>query len=122
MPIDTIFKTLDELRDLRPDFISVTFGAGGSENCDNALAIAKRIQDECKVESVIHMPAINMTKDDAQFCLEQFQNAGIENILGLKVEKGILKIEPCIPEKWEEYIIKYRYKTSIYNIKIRKEV
>ncbi|MDY5918474.1 MAG: methylenetetrahydrofolate reductase, partial [Treponema sp.] len=35
MPIDTIFKTLDELRDLRPDFISVTFGAGGSENCDN---------------------------------------------------------------------------------------
>ena len=48
-----------------------------------------------------------------------FLNAGIENILGLKVEKGILKIEPCIPEKWEEYIIKYRYKTSIYNIKIR---
>ena len=87
MPIDTIFKTLDELRDLRPDFISVTFGAGGSENCDNALAIAKRIQDECKVESVIHMPAINMTKDDAQFCLEQFQNAGIENILALRGDK-----------------------------------
>ncbi|MGN1271330.1 MAG: GH36-type glycosyl hydrolase domain-containing protein [Clostridia bacterium] len=48
-----------------------------------------------------------------------FLNAGIENILGLKVEKGILKIEPCIPEKWEEYSIKYRYKTSIYNIQIR---
>ena len=48
-----------------------------------------------------------------------FLNAGIENILGLKVEKGILKIEPCIPEKWEEYSIKYRYKTSIYNIKIK---
>ena len=94
MPIDTIFKTLDELRDLRPDFISVTFGAGGSENCDNALAIAKRIQDECKVESVIHMPAINMTKDDAQFCLEQFQNAGIENILALRGDKVEGKI-PC---------------------------
>ena len=48
-----------------------------------------------------------------------FLNAGIENILGLKVEKGILKIEPSIPEKWEEYSIKYRYKTSIYNIKIK---
>ena len=48
-----------------------------------------------------------------------FLNAGIENILGLKVENGILKIEPSIPEKWEEYSIKYRYKTSIYNIKIK---
>lgn len=48
-----------------------------------------------------------------------FLNAGIENILGLKVQNGILRIEPCIPQKWEEYSIKYRYKTSIYNIKIK---
>lgn len=87
MPIETIFRTLDELKDLKPDFISVTFGAGGSENCDNSLKIAKRIQDECKVKSVIHLPAINMTKQDAQFCLEQFQNAGIENILALRGDK-----------------------------------
>lgn len=94
MPIDTIFSTLDELKDLRPDFISVTFGAGGSENCDNALAIAKRIKDECKVESVIHMPCINMTKADATYCLEQFQNAGIENILALRGDRVEGK-EPC---------------------------
>jgi len=94
MPIDTIFNTLDELKDLRPDFISVTFGAGGSENCDNALAIAKRIKDECQVESVIHMPCINMTKADANYCLEQFQNAGIENILALRGDRVEGK-EPC---------------------------
>ena len=94
MPIDTIFNTLDELKDLKPDFISVTFGAGGSENCDNALAIAKLIKDECKVESVIHMPCINMTKADAEYCLEQFQNNGIENILALRGDKVEGK-EPC---------------------------
>lgn len=94
MPIDTIFSTLDELKDLKPDFISVTFGAGGSENCDNALAIAKRIKDECKVESVIHMPCINMTKKDAKYCLEQFQNAGIDNILALRGDRVEGK-EPC---------------------------
>lgn len=94
MPIETIFSTLDELKDLRPDFISVTFGAGGSENCDNALAIAKRIKDECKVESVIHMPSINMTKADAKYCLEQFQTAGIENILALRGDRVEGK-EPC---------------------------
>ncbi len=94
MPIDTIYDTLDQLKDLKPDFISVTFGAGGSENCDNALAIAKRIKDECKVESVIHMPCINMTKADAKYCLDQFQAAGIENILALRGDRVEGK-EPC---------------------------
>ena len=56
MPIDTIYSTLDELKDLKPDFISVTFGAGGSENCDNTLNIAKRIKEVCGVEPVVHMP------------------------------------------------------------------
>ena len=94
MPIDTIFSTLDELKDLHPDFISVTFGAGGSENCDNALAIAKRLKDVCHVESVIHMPCLNMTRSDAGFVLEQFQGAGIENILALRGDKVEGK-EPC---------------------------
>ena len=87
MPIDTIFSTLDELKGLSPDFISVTFGAGGSENCNNSVAIAKHIKDVCDVESVIHMPALNMTKADAQFVLEQFQQAGIDNILALRGDK-----------------------------------
>ena len=87
MPIDTIFSTLDELKGLSPDFISVTFGAGGSENCKNSVEIAKHIKNVCYVESVIHMPALNMTKADAQFVLEQFQQAGINNILALRGDK-----------------------------------
>ena len=87
MPIDTIFSTLDELKGLSPDFISVTFGAGGSENCDNAVAIAKHIKDVCNVESVIHMPCLNMTRSDAQYVLEQFQQAGIDNILALRGDR-----------------------------------
>ena len=87
MPIDTIFSTLDELKGLSPDFISVTFGAGGSENCNNSVEIAKHIKNVCNVESVIHMPALNMTKADAQFVLEQFQQAGIDNILALRGDK-----------------------------------
>ena len=87
MPIDSVFSTLDELKDLNPDFISVTFGAGGSENCDNSIAIAKRIKDVCHVEPVIHMPCLNMTRADAKFVLEQFRQAGIENILALRGDK-----------------------------------
>ncbi len=85
--IDTVFNTLDELKGLCPDFISVTFGAGGSENCNNSVEIAKHIKDVCGVESVIHMPCLNMTRQDAQYVLEQFQEAGIDNILALRGDR-----------------------------------
>ena len=85
--IDTVFSTLDELKGLSPDFISVTFGAGGSENCNNSVEIAKHIKNVCGVQSVIHMPCLNMTRQDAQFVLEQFQQAGIENILALRGDR-----------------------------------
>ena len=48
-----------------------------------------------------------------------FCKAGLENILGLKIEKEELRIEPCISSKWEEYSIRYRFKTSIYNIHVK---
>ena len=84
MSIDTVYNALDELKDLKPDFISVTYGAGGSENCENTLNIAKRIKNVCGVESVVHMPCINMEKKDAEYVLTQFREAGIENILALR--------------------------------------
>ena len=44
--------------------------------------------------------------------------AGIRYILGLKIEKNVLKIEPNIPADWKEYSIRYKYGESIYNIKV----
>ena len=45
--------------------------------------------------------------------------AGIEYILGLKIENGYLKISPSIPSTWKEYEIKYRYKNTLYHIKVK---
>ena len=45
--------------------------------------------------------------------------AGIEYILGLKIENDILKIEPCISKDWKEYSFKYKYEDTIYNIKVK---
>ena len=44
--------------------------------------------------------------------------AGIKYILGLNIQKNVLKIEPHIPESWKEYKIRYKYGNSIYNIKV----
>lgn len=48
-----------------------------------------------------------------------FCKIGIENILGLNIEKGILKINPCVPKDWKEYSIRYKFGNSIYNIKVK---
>ena len=44
---------------------------------------------------------------------------GIENILGLKIDKGFITFRPCIPKEWKEYQIQYKWKESIYNISIK---
>lgn len=85
--IDTIYSTLDELSDLSPDFISVTYGAGGSENCSNTLEIAKRIKKSCNVESVVHLPCLYLSKDEASSMLKEFQENSIENILVLRGDR-----------------------------------
>ena len=47
--------------------------------------------------------------------------AVLEYILGLKIQNGYLKIEPCISKNWKEYEINYKYKTSMYNIIVKNE-
>ena len=48
-----------------------------------------------------------------------YYKAGIENLLGLQVEKGYLKIQPIISKEWKEYEMKYQWKDSIYHIKVK---
>ena len=82
--VDTIYSTLEELKDLKPDFISVTYGAGGSENCNTTIEIASAIKHKYGVESVAHLPSINLSKEEVLLNLEKFKENGIENILALR--------------------------------------
>lgn len=83
-PIDTIYHTLDELQGLNPDFISVTYGAGGSETNTATLEIASAIKNDYGIESVAHLPCINLTKNEVLDMLVGFKQAGVENILALR--------------------------------------
>lgn len=82
--VDTVYQTLSKLQKLKPDFISVTYGAGGSENCKATLDIASAIKNDYQIESVAHLPCIGLTKADVLLQLESFKEAGIENILALR--------------------------------------
>ena len=51
-----------------------------------------------------------------------YYKAGIEYILGLKIEEGYMTIKPCIPKNWKEYQIQYKWKESIYNVHVKNEL
>lgn len=85
--VDVIYKTLDELHDLKPDFISVTFSAGGSSNNTFACDIASKIK-ESGITPMIHLPSINYTREEISLTLDEIKNRGIENILALRGDRN----------------------------------
>lgn len=82
--IDTIFDTVGKLKQLNPDFISVTYGAGGRESNIAMLNIAMAIKKNYGIESVAHLPCINFSKKEIVKILNDFKEAGIRNILALR--------------------------------------
>lgn len=86
-PIETIYETLDGLACLKPDFISVTFGAGGSANNAATVQIASIVKDKYGIESVAHLPCTNLTRDDVLSILDELKEHGIENILALRGDR-----------------------------------
>lgn len=83
-PIEMIYNTIEELKDLRPDFISVTYGAGGNTQNVSTCQIAQTIKEKYGIESAAHLPCINYTKDEITQILKEFRSSGIENILALR--------------------------------------
>ncbi len=82
-PVNTIYDTLNELKELSPDFISVTYGAGGGKNNNETFKIAQTIRSY-GIESAAHLPCIGLTKEDVLSKLRELETAGIENILALR--------------------------------------
>jgi len=79
-----IYDTLDQLSDISPDFISVTYGAGGGKNGCRTIKIASDIKNSYGVESVAHLPCIGLTKAQAKSILDDISRHGIENVLALR--------------------------------------
>ncbi|MDD6268583.1 MAG: methylenetetrahydrofolate reductase [NAD(P)H] [Oscillospiraceae bacterium] len=79
-----IYETLNGLTGLHPDFISVTYGAGGGKNGSKTIQIASAVKNRYGIESVAHLPCIGITKKQAVQILDSLKGNGIENILALR--------------------------------------
>lgn len=85
--IDTIYNTLDKLSPLSPDFISVTYGAGGNTFDNKTLKIASLIKNKYGIEPIAHLTCINSSKETVSSMLEEFKNNNIENVLALRGDR-----------------------------------
>ena len=72
-----------EIAKLKPDFMSVTYGAGGGTS-DYTVQIASPIQDVYKVTPLAHLTCVSSTREKVHVVLEQLKERGIENILALR--------------------------------------
>ena len=95
-PVETVYSTLKELKELEPDFISVTYGAGGNAADTSTCDIASYITNELKIPSVAHLTCVYSTKEDILTRLAQLKERNVENILALRGD-----VNPEIPRLYD---------------------
>lgn len=93
-PIETIYQTLDQLQEIKPDFISVTYGASGSLADNSTCEIASAIKQKYGIESAAHLTCVNSTREEVTEVLRRLSENGVENILALRGD-----LVPDLPPK-----------------------
>ena len=80
---ELLFETVEALKPLQPDYVSVTYGAGGATR-DGTVEIARRIKSEHGIEVMAHLSCVGETRDGLSSILDRFAEIGIENVLALR--------------------------------------
>ncbi len=78
-----LYGALEELRELEPSFVSVTYGAGGSTR-ERTIEIVKRIKREQGLEAMAHFTCVGATVTQLRAVLDEMRGVGIENVLALR--------------------------------------
>lgn len=78
-----LFEVIAALQPLRPAFVSITYGAGGSTRA-RIVALAKKIQQEIGLTVVAHVTCVGSTRAELRELFDDLARAGIENVLALR--------------------------------------
>ena len=84
--LDNVISAVDELSKMPIDYMSVTYGAGGS-NSKNTAYIASHLKNNLSIPSLAHLTCVANSKDDIKVKLQEYKDLGIENILALRGDK-----------------------------------
>ncbi len=78
-----LIQTLADLKPLKPAFVSVTYGAGGSTRT-KTLDLVARIKDEVGIEAMAHLTCVGHSKAEIRDILQELSRRGIDNVLALR--------------------------------------
>ncbi len=82
-----LWDAVQQLRTLGPDFVSVTYGAGGSTR-ERTHKTVKRIIDETSVPAAAHLTCVDASKDEIRAVAEDYWEAGVRHIVALRGDAG----------------------------------
>ena len=77
------WSTVKRLETIRPDFVSVTYGAGGTTQ-DRTLATLRRITTETGLAAAGHLTCVGKSKDDVNAVIRAYAEAGVKHIVALR--------------------------------------
>lgn len=80
---ENLLKAAEKIASLNPNFMSVTYGAGGGTSA-HTVALAKDIHEKYGVEVMAHLTCVSSTREHVESMVEQFKENGIENIMALR--------------------------------------
>lgn len=105
---------LGELAATRPDYISVTYSAGGSGNSDRSARIAGKIQNEYGICAMAHLTCINSLRAEVDEAVRQFHQQGIQNVLALRGDRIPDRQATDFGFAWE--LVAYLKKTTDFTL------
>jgi len=80
---ESVKEATEKIAELRPSFMSVTYGAGGGTS-QYTLEIAKNIKEKHNVPTLAHLTCVSSNKDTVRSMIEKIKDAGIENVMALR--------------------------------------
>jgi len=80
---EILWRSISELEELRPTFVSVTYGAGGSTR-DRTIEITGRIARETSMTPMAHLTCVGHTVEEIEQILDSLADAGVGNVLALR--------------------------------------
>lgn len=83
---DNAYQIIQELGKLNPDFISCTYGAGGSR-AGKTIEISSFIQNTLHIDSIAHITCVGFTREDLQRNCDALKDAGINHVLALRGDR-----------------------------------
>jgi methylenetetrahydrofolate reductase (NADPH) len=93
---ERLWAAIEGLKSIAPDFVSVTYGAGGSTR-DRSIRIAQEITQRTGISTVAHLTCVGSTRDELLSILRSYKDAGITSILALRGDPTGGPSAPWVP-------------------------